>query len=176
MKTQLSLRVRLNRLQTNSRNQFPEKRAFGCHGKRYFPENVFLLTEIFSLDHGNPFQFLFSLQLISGTGDAQGRTSELTALTTNHPSRDRDRHERCFARSRRRSRSRGASSDASRDRERCFAHRRSRERCFGAVDLANGASPPSIAPVLLGFVSVFLGFASSFFISKHQKIFSEKNF
>ena len=46
------IRVRLNRLQTNFGNQFPENSAFGCHGKYYFPEIDFLLTEIFSLDHG----------------------------------------------------------------------------------------------------------------------------
>ena len=39
-------RVRLIRLQTNSGNQFPENGAFGCDGKRYFPEIEFRLTEI----------------------------------------------------------------------------------------------------------------------------------
>ena len=43
---QLMLRVRLNRLQTNFGNQFPENGAFGCDGKYYFPEIDFLLTEI----------------------------------------------------------------------------------------------------------------------------------
>ena len=42
----LQLRVRLNRLQTNFGNQFPENGAFGCDGKYYFPEMDFLLTEI----------------------------------------------------------------------------------------------------------------------------------
>ena len=40
------IRVRLNRLQTNFGNQFPENGAFGCDGKYYFPEMDFLLTEI----------------------------------------------------------------------------------------------------------------------------------
>ena len=62
----LHLRVRLNRLQTNSGNQFPENSVFGCHGKYYFPEIDFLLTEIFSLDHGKWFLSSFSLQLTSG--------------------------------------------------------------------------------------------------------------
>ena len=36
-----SFRVRLNRLQTKFGNQFPENGAFGCDGKRYFPEIEF---------------------------------------------------------------------------------------------------------------------------------------
>ena len=57
--------MRLNRLQTNFGNQFLENGAFGCDGKYYFPEIDFLLTEIFSLDHGNEFLPSFSLQFIS---------------------------------------------------------------------------------------------------------------
>ena len=64
-----------------------------------------------------------------------------------------------------------APSIAIRDRD-LAKHRADRE-------IANGASRAvdrEIALVLLGFVSVFLGFASSFFFSKHQKIFSENFF
>ena len=87
---------------------FRKMHAFGCHGKHYFLENDFRLTTNFPFDHGNSFQFLFSLQMISGTGDAQGRTRELTDASSIAPSNAKHR------------------SDQRRDRWRDLAKHRSR--------------------------------------------------
>ena len=157
---------------------FRKMHAFGCHGKHYFPENDFRLTTNFPFDHGNPFQFLFSLQMISGTGDAQGRTRELTDTPSIVKLRSRRRSEapvRSTAQSTAReapfARSRDLAIDgaqitlreiaidangASRDRavDRDLAERRAtlRKIANGAsltVDLANGASAPSISRTVL---------------------------
>ena len=80
--------MRLNRLQTNFGNQFPENSAFGCHGKYYFPEIDFLLTEIFSLDHGNEFLPSFSLQFISVACKTQ-REGEKKQKTQHESERER---------------------------------------------------------------------------------------
>ena len=88
-----TLRLRLIRLQTNSGNQFPENGAFGCDGKRYFPEIEFLLTKIWSLDHGNEFLSWFSLQFISVACKTQ-REGEKKQETQHASERERTNRDR----------------------------------------------------------------------------------
>ena len=85
----MTLRLRLIRLQTNSGNQFPENGAFGCDGKRYFLEIEFLLTEIFSLDHGKRILSLFSLQNTSGKREREREREERAQIRE----RERERRE-----------------------------------------------------------------------------------
>ena len=95
--------MRLIRLQTNSGNRFLENRAFGSHGKYYFPENIFLLTEVWSLDHGNEILPSFSLHFISVAWKTQ-REREKKQRTANRNERERTKKKK---KSNERERSRG---------------------------------------------------------------------
>ena len=63
-----TLRLRLNWLQTDSENDFPENGVFGCYFKFDQTEKHFQLTENESQNNGKSFSFPFSLQMISGLG------------------------------------------------------------------------------------------------------------
>ena len=66
--TLFTFRLRLNWLQTDSKNDFLKNWVFGCYFKFDQTEKHFQLTENESQNNGKSFTFSFSLQMISGLG------------------------------------------------------------------------------------------------------------
>ena len=67
-KNEEEIRLRLNWLQTDSGNDFPENGVFGCYFKFGQTVKHFQLTENESQNNGKSFSFPFSLQMISDLG------------------------------------------------------------------------------------------------------------